>query len=470
MTQTVAKTIIASHNEVCLFFIVIFTLKDGDHVEKRFSSCLVKSVSMKEHVDYDDTRLLDTNYGSPKSVEEIRFTPFNGFVDRNEIDSSVSLSHSPSPVLSVIASPFAAATMKPAHRYSPDSLLLDDICTPFDSDVFGKSTTIRSRLERTTDEKSRIISKHKEAYPEYLNPFSDDHISTHSPLLNEDNIVTPFDKLPDDYIVVESLPNSFYVHCSFNKSDNYISSKHLIGSKRPAPPRPPKLDEALLTRRSFYGGLNSTESDITLRTFDRSQSLRGTRRSSSTGAHLNHSTQRTTHGDTKSVILKRQAPPLPVPGKRMIKADPDDQFINYGELHRMLHEIHQRLTETERNSRALHMRLKQASSKPVNVNELLKQWTKLADIKDSLLKQEANLLERLHRQELEEQHADVEHELRKLLAKQGMFPSIFWSRKFLIMVGLLYYSLQMLSHQTFPPHYCTSCLQLVRISFDRNSI
>ncbi|VDP83030.1 unnamed protein product [Echinostoma caproni] len=390
--------------------------QSGDHdVNGALSNQLVKSLSLKDHMDCGDLECLRTNRGLSNS--SIHSPPANGTMDHSAIDSSVSSasSHSPSPVRSIVASPYASATVRRLFRRNETPSVSDAIRTPFDSDLLSESTAVMTQLNQRPPQ-------HEENYPEHLNPFSDEDPPTaRLPVLRStDSIVTPFDDLVnegDDATRIDSPLMFSRASLSASKLRDSPSLSSTIPNRRQAPPRPPKPNESLLLRRNSHNRLNSIEPG-TPRPLDRSQSLRGSRRSFSTGPRLDCNTHRMVHGDTKSVILKRQAPPLPVPGKRVIKADPEDEFISYGDLHRKLHEIHQKLTETERSSRMVHMRLKQGTAKHINVNELLEQWTKLADVKEFLLKQEASLLERLRRQELEEKHADLEHELRLLLAKQ----------------------------------------------------
>ncbi|KAF6777946.1 hypothetical protein AHF37_02764 [Paragonimus kellicotti] len=51
--------------------------------------------------------------------------------------------------------------------------------------------------------------------------------------------------------------------------------------------------------------------------------------------------------ETKSLILKRQAPPLPVYDKRTIKADPSDSYVDYAELHEKLYDTNKLINEIE---------------------------------------------------------------------------------------------------------------------------
>lgn len=354
--QATTEMRVKLRNQVRPVLITTVTLKSGDNADDELSSYLVKSVSLREFMNRENVQPFGVNCESSTSRKEECCTPSSGSVTPNKTDFSSS-SHSTRAVSPLIAS-FSADTLKPVYQYFAKPTFSDTIRTPFDSDVLITTTSVDSELGRT---ESGIHSNHKEAYPEHLNPFSDNHI-THSLLPKaEDTIVTPFDDLADDYNVVGLRLNCLDSGCSFSKSENDPSSKSPMRQKRLPPPRPPKLNEALLATRNYYSGLSLTESDDPLRPFDKSHSLRGTRRSFSAGVHRNHVNQRTIYGDTKSVIIKRQAPPLPVPKRRVIKADPDDQFISCGELHRKLQEIHQNLTETERSSRALHICMKQGN-------------------------------------------------------------------------------------------------------------
>ena len=51
--------------------------------------------------------------------------------------------------------------------------------------------------------------------------------------------------------------------------------------------------------------------------------------------------------------------------------------------------------------------------------ELMGKWFSLVNDKNNLVRQETDLMYRIKQQELEDQHSDVEYELRCLLEKTG---------------------------------------------------
>ncbi|KAF6777945.1 hypothetical protein AHF37_02763 [Paragonimus kellicotti] len=124
--------------------------------------------------------------------------------------------------------------------------------------------------------------------------------------------------------------------------------------------------------------------------------------------------------ETKSLILKRQAPPLPVYDKRTIKADPSDSYVDYAELHEKLYDTNKLINEIELEACKIQQDIQRAIKTNGSVNELLDKWQKMIGLKNSMAKTHTILLERLRRQELEERHANLEYELRLLVAKQDM--------------------------------------------------
>nr|CAH8819313.1 unnamed protein product [Trichobilharzia regenti] len=123
---------------------------------------------------------------------------------------------------------------------------------------------------------------------------------------------------------------------------------------------------------------------------------------------------------TRSTTTKRPAPPIPVLCWREVRSDRRSDFVPYSELHRKLYEINNELSKLELQARSIQTRIKEMSGKDRNVKELLNQWLHTVQMKDNLFKKESELLQRLRCQELEDRHAELEYELRMLLAKQDI--------------------------------------------------
>ncbi|CAH8666537.1 unnamed protein product [Heterobilharzia americana] len=76
--------------------------------------------------------------------------------------------------------------------------------------------------------------------------------------------------------------------------------------------------------------------------------------------------------------------------------------------------------ETDLSCLKYTTKIKSMREEDGNIKELLNQWLHTVQLKDDLFKRESELLQRLRCQELEDRHAELEYELRTLLAKQDI--------------------------------------------------
>uniref|UniRef100_A0A095B3F3 MICAL-like protein 2 n=1 Tax=Schistosoma haematobium TaxID=6185 RepID=A0A095B3F3_SCHHA len=123
---------------------------------------------------------------------------------------------------------------------------------------------------------------------------------------------------------------------------------------------------------------------------------------------------------SRSVNTKGPAPPIPVLCRRDVRRDQQSDFIPYTELHRQLYDINNELSNLELSARKIQTSIKEMSENNESVKRLLKKWLHTVELKDNLFKKESELLQRLRCQELEDRHADLEYELRTLMAKQDI--------------------------------------------------
>ncbi|VDD77394.1 unnamed protein product [Mesocestoides corti] len=123
----------------------------------------------------------------------------------------------------------------------------------------------------------------------------------------------------------------------------------------------------------------------------------------------------------ENVRVKGPAPPLPVGEKREIRAG---GFIKYSKLRRELEDTNSRLSQLDAEVEEVEVKLKTgklfsfSEDNPAKHKKYAKRLTKLAEKRDAVAEKHRLLSNRLQAQMLEEQHADLEYELRTILAKQ----------------------------------------------------
>ncbi|KAL5107461.1 hypothetical protein TcWFU_002548 [Taenia crassiceps] len=111
----------------------------------------------------------------------------------------------------------------------------------------------------------------------------------------------------------------------------------------------------------------------------------------------------------ENVRKKGPAPPLPVGEKREIRAE---GYVNYPKLRREIEEANARLSRYDNEIEVCKAKLISAGHDPVKSMKYKKKLAKLTE------KRKSAVNNRLQEQALEDRHADVEYELRGILAKQ----------------------------------------------------
>ncbi|KAF8569398.1 hypothetical protein P879_00471 [Paragonimus westermani] len=354
------------------------------------------------------------------------------------LTSICSTFHSPSPVRSQVVSPFAATIKRTASAV--------DI-----SQDFAPGSSLR--LPRLKDFSRRSVQKPSQEtshcqneptlYPDYLNPFALNELSDpDSANLNCDvshvssklqtkklfdctaSQVRPGD---DHHRVSLEICDSTTFPTILKQSPSNSSAScttHIRSRsrKKPAPPTPVVVHEWQKNLQPTHSG-DSPRRDSSHSSLGTNLQLLSLPKDRSSSAcllpgvclELRHGNQ-----ETKSLIYKRQAPPLPVYGKRTIKADPTDNHVDYAELHEKLYGSNKRINELELEAYKIQQDIQRAIKTNGNVNGLFDKWQKTVEIKNSMAEAHTVLLERLRRQELEERQANLEYELRLLMAKQDM--------------------------------------------------
>ncbi|XP_064636705.1 MICAL-like protein 1 [Lineus longissimus] len=116
-------------------------------------------------------------------------------------------------------------------------------------------------------------------------------------------------------------------------------------------------------------------------------------------------------------VKSMPAPPHPVPASR--RKIITEERISPDQIIRELDDLDQKQTEIEKKARILEETIRDAEiNESPNEDELLQQWFELVNDKNQLVRREADLVYIDRQQELEEMHAEIEHELRHLMSKQ----------------------------------------------------
>ncbi|CAL8089643.1 unnamed protein product [Calicophoron daubneyi] len=390
--------------------------------------------------------------------------------DISSLEISLRSSNSPSPVRTLVRSPYAVPTMKPSKsrptsspppRPPPPALSKvrsPEPRTPFDSDVFYVHPCVPRPRKPSTKTKGTqsVVCSNTPDYPDSLNPFPSNEseetlkvAGTNLGGLNggstvHDNaLIITAKQAHEEKKVVQAISvqtsKGSPVNCSTDVPAHDFSSEcHTLPLRRHhmrLPPQSPGTMRSLRLRSEdlgFQPVMCTASSNFSLcDTFGSVLTSIATpvpqkpvRRSSSVSYPTRHFiASRSPNVETKSAIIKRPAPPLPVPNKRAIKADPSEPFVDYSRLHERLFAINARLHELEQSARKMQACIKEASKSRADVSRLLDQWSRFAEMKDALFREESAILQQLRRQELEERHSNLEHELRVLLAKQDCLKS-----------------------------------------------
>lgn len=263
-------------------------------------------------------------------------------------------------------------------------------------------------------------------YPSALNPFEDD--SPHDVNSQHECTYKPYNPFDDDLSASDSEEIN-------NTSDSDHSNISSISN-------PPSLVSTPINFRNRYTEQNNQtfsveklvpDESINPRTahssiYDLSSLLAygslNKAQSSSLSSDAIQSSKSPLDGSnakiTRSVNTKGPAPPIPVLSRHDIRRDRQSNFIPYTELHKQLYDINNELSNLELSAREIQTSIREMSENNGSVKRLLKKWLHTVELKDNLFKKESELLQRLRCQELEDRHADLEYELRTLMAKQDI--------------------------------------------------
>ncbi|OON19842.1 hypothetical protein X801_04281, partial [Opisthorchis viverrini] len=344
----------------------------------------------------------------------------------SESDESVSpksspcYSNSPSPVRSTVASPFAVATLKQTpctdnkdgfgsrpHRSRAMNISYYPLSTPFDSHT--QDTQCKTITEVCCNKTSRVTRAEDEVfYPKCLNPFDsceqDDLDEIHEvgptpkePFLNHTNCA------PDVHTGVAGHKHSLEVRESYSFSslpNTSVTTSLCAPSSESARFSRPGKKSAPLPPISVSAG-NHSKPRVSAPVGVTTAPSHGPLAPISTASSANH---RASSADmpreleapyvmeTRSMIMKRQAPPLPIPGRRVIKGDPSEICMSYSEIHERLYTANKHIGVLERQARRLQMQITQAHESSGNINGLLKEWSSIIEQKESLCKIQSDLV------------------------------------------------------------------------------
>ncbi|TGZ58895.1 hypothetical protein CRM22_009370 [Opisthorchis felineus] len=378
------------------------------------------------------------HHGVSSANRDPRLNPDSDSDESVSPKSSPCFSNSPSPVRSTVASPFAVATLKHTpcagnkDGFSAVNTGYYPLSTPFDShtqDTQCKTITevCRSKTNRVTHAADEVC------YPKCLNPFDsfeqDDSDAIHKvgltckePSLNHKDCAADVHtghehslEFRESYSF-SSLPNTSVPTSLCAPSSDSVRFSRPGKKSAPLPP-------ISLSTTNHSKPRVSAPVDVTI------ASSHGPLAVLSAVSPANH---RASSADmprefeapyimeTRSMIMKRQAPPLPIPGRRVIKGDPSEVCMSYSEIHERLYTANKHIGELERQARRLQMKITQAHESNGNIKALLKEWSSIIEQKEIFCKMQSELVRRLRRQELEGRHATLEHEFRQLWAKQDI--------------------------------------------------
>ncbi|CAH8583165.1 unnamed protein product [Schistosoma turkestanicum] len=314
---------------------------------------------------------------------------------------------------------------QPVHK--PSRPPLPDILSNNASSRLNSVLKTQARKAASTEyceNNSDLVPENIVSYPAALNPFEDDYSSDSNP--QHDCKHKPYNPFDEDLLIQDSeKDNDISVSDPSEKLDilnppspvqtpgdctdrNMERSEHISSMKQLAPDEP-------LNFRTAHSSICDLSSLLAYGRMSKEKSSSPSSHSTSSSKPLNGSDTRI----TRSVITKGPAPPIPVLCRRDVRSDRRTDFISYSELHKRLYEINNELSGLELAARQIQTSIREMSEDDGSVKELLKQWLHTVQLKDNLFRKESELLQRLRCQELEDRHAELEYELRALIAKQG---------------------------------------------------
>ncbi|CAH8638389.1 unnamed protein product [Schistosoma intercalatum] len=331
---------------------------------------------------------------------------------------------SPQNELDTVSNGKSQPTCKPPSR-PPLPDVLSNNASPELNSVLKIKAKISADIEQR---KNNSNSKHHNivSYPAALNPFEDDslrdpnsqHECTYKPYnpfdddlsaLDSEEINNISDSDHSDILSISNPPSlvstpSNHINKYMEQSNQNFSMEKLVANES-VNLRTAHSSIYDLSSLLAYGSLNKAQSS----------SLSSDAKQSSKSP-LNESNAKI----SRSVNTKGPAPPIPVLCRRDVRRDQQSDFIPYTELHRQLYDINNELSNLELSARKIQTSIKEMSENNESVKRLLKKWLHTVELKDNLFKKESELLQRLRCQELEDRHADLEYELRTLMAKQDI--------------------------------------------------
>ncbi|VDP57933.1 unnamed protein product [Schistosoma mattheei] len=330
---------------------------------------------------------------------------------------------SPQKELDTVSNRKSQPTCKPPSR-PPLPDVLSNNASPELNSVLKIKAKISADIEQR---KNNANSKHHNivSYPAALNPFEDDslrdpnsqHECTYKPYnpfdddlsaLDSEEINNISDSDHSDILSISNPPSlvstpSNHINKYMEQSNQNFSMEKLVA------------DESV-NLRTAHSSIYDLSSLLAYGSLNKAQS-------SSLSSDAKQSSKSPLNGSnakiSRSVNTKGPAPPIPVLCRRDVRRDQQSDFIPYTELHRQLYDINNELSNLELSARKIQTSIKEMSENNESVKRLLKKWLHTVELKDNLFKKESELLQRLRCQELEDRHADLEYELRTLMAKQG---------------------------------------------------
>ncbi|CAH8647532.1 unnamed protein product [Heterobilharzia americana] len=255
-------------------------------------------------------------------------------------------------------------------------------------------------------------SQNPVSYPAALNPFGDE--SPCGSINNVKAIQKPYNPFDDEepsmsdanttYNIVKSS-SSVALNSQSSQSSTCLdkSSPRTFKENSPSFPVEGSVSNESMDLRTAHSSICDLSSLLAYGCLSKPQS------SSSLAGRSVKSSLPSSVGGVGSTVVKRE-----------VRGDRRSDFIPYSELHRKLYKINDELSKLEMSARNIQTKIKSMREEDGNIKELLNQWLHTVQLKDDLFKRESELLQRLRCQELEDRHAELEYELRTLLAKQDI--------------------------------------------------
>lgn len=310
-----------------------------------------------------------------------------------------------------------------------------DYLNPFDSDGDGEDANNKGKSEAIN---SRSANKSSEEYPDYLSPFDDDDAIKH-----EDSITTP--ELADDYddslnpfgdeeIDITAAKHDESIEAGLSATEAMVDDEpesregldektNVPQIKKPAvmpppsqpeeslgpPPVPLPRTRSLLKKEQALRNRQPPGPATESNNYGNSSSISEVDSSLTTTKSLSANNE----GSFQRKKNKRNAPPLPVNFKRQVSGSAEA-------IEEELNGIGDRLAELETESKVCQSDLKRTYQ--VNDTEFAIARAKFVEIirmKNSILRRQKELMYRKREITLDQNHSDIEYELRMIGNKQS---------------------------------------------------